>query len=183
MFCPNCGAKTLPKDKFCPNCGAPLPQSQTAETAGVQRFDQLPQPKNFREFVNRTDCCSPDVRKEIKASWFLLFLCAGVSTVYAIATGNIPIDGILLALLALWMMLTYSLASSIAANILALIEFFFGVEQTGEFQGYLVVIAAVLSLVYIIKGRKQYKNYLAHGTTASPVSEAAERRGMLDDPK
>ena len=183
MYCAHCGAEVREDEKFCQYCGSPVEQSQTVETAGVQQFDQLPPPSNFKGFVKRTDLCSPDVRKNIQGSWIMLFVCAGISIVYAIVLGFVPIDGILLALIALWMMLTYSLASSITANVVALIEFFVGIQQTGEFRGYLVVIAAIFSLVYILKGRKQYKNYLAHGTAASPLSEVAQRRSMLDDPK
>lgn len=179
MFCPKCGAILESDAKFCPTCGTPIvdtdnaaapaapaaPEAPVYAEASVQR----PAPKNLKEFV--LQFCDVKTRKEIKAAWIILYVAAGISLAYALMMKIPPIDAVILALIATWMMLTYSPASAIVALVFAVGEFVLTLATTGTVGGWLVIIAAVFAVIYIFKANKHYKNYLATGEL--PPQDAA----------
>ena len=172
MNCPYCGSEVRENEKFCQNCGAQLAQSAPSAPAPVQNEEPVYQPtytapaaentarpQNLKEFIS-SPYCTPDVNKNIKTSWIILFICAGISALVQIVGGSFPIDGILMAAIAVWLMRSKSYAAGVTACVVGLIEMIVTSIVMGRFAGFLPAIAGVYALTAVLKARKQYKAFL-----------------------
>lgn len=162
MFCPKCGAEVRPEEKFCQSCGTPLAQT-TVETQPQQpaapAAEPAARPNSFKEFIT-SPYCTPDVNKTIRASWIILFVCAGLSAIVQIAGGSFPIDGILMAAIAVWLMLSKSFAAGVTACVVGMIEMIVTSIVMQRFAGFLPALAGIYALTAVLKARKQYKAFL-----------------------
>ena len=162
MFCPKCGAEVRPEEKFCQSCGAAL-----AQTTAVNQIQQpaapaaepAPRPNSFKEFI-KSPYCTPDVNKTIRASWIILFVCAGISGIVQIIGGAFPIDGILMAAIAVWLMLSKSFAAGVTACVVGVLELVLTSITMGRLAGWLPALAGIYALTAVLKARKQYKAFL-----------------------
>lgn len=168
MNCPYCGSEVRENEKFCQSCGASLAQTpietqiqQTADPAAAP----AERPDSFKEFI-KSPYCTPDVNKTIKTSWIILFVCAGISAIVQIAGGSFPLDGILMAGIAFWLMKSKSFAAGVTACAVGVIELILTSITMGRLAGWLPAIAGVYALTAVLKARKQYKAYLASQQSA-----------------
>ncbi len=160
MNCPNCGNEVQPTEKFCRSCGSQLPENaaNTAQTAAVPADPTM----SFKAFVE-SPYCTPDVNKNIKGSWITLFVCAGLSLIVSLAGKLPPIDAILIAGIAVWLMLTKSVAAGVTAGVVGVLELVLTSIAMGKLAGYLPAIAGVYATVSVLKGSKQFKAFKANG--------------------
>ena len=162
MFCPKCGAEVRPEEKFCQSCGAALAQTpietqvqQPAATAA----EPAARPNSLKEFI-MSPYCTPDVNKTIKTSWIILFVCAVISGIVQIIGGAFPIDGILMAAIAVWLMLSKSFAAGVTACVVGVLELVLTSITMGRLAGWLPALAGIYALTAVLKARKQYKAFL-----------------------
>ena len=177
MNCPYCGSEVRENEKFCQSCGAalaqtdeaapPAPIQEAAPSAETPAFtaQQAPREMSFREFIE-SPSCTPDVNKTIKTGWIILFVCAGISAVAQIVSGALPIDGILMAGIAFWLMKSKSFAAGVTACAVGVLELILTSITMGQLAGWLPAIAGVYALTAVLKARKQYKAYLASQQSA-----------------
>ena len=106
------------------------------------------------------------MNKTIKTGWIILFVCAGISAVAQVVSGAFPIDGILMAGIAFWLMKSKSFASGVTACAVGVLELILTSITMGRLAGWLPAIAGVYALTAVLKARKQYKAYLASQQSA-----------------
>ena len=160
MFCPKCGAEVRPEEKLCQSCGTPLAQTpiETQQPA-APAAEPAPRPNSFKEFI-MSPYCTPDVNKTIRASWIILFVCAGISAIVQVAGGSFPVDGIIMAAIAVWLMLSKSFAAGVTACVVGVLELVLTSIMMGRLAGWLPALAGVYALTAVLKARKQYKAFL-----------------------
>ena len=177
MNCPYCGSEVRENEKFCQSCGAalaqtdeaapPAPIQEAAPSAETPVFtaQQAPRGMSFREFI-KSPYCTPDVNKTIRASWIILFVCAGISAIVQIAGGSFPLDGILMAGIAFWLMKSKSFAAGVTACAVGVLALILTSITMGRLAGWLPAIASVYALTAVLKAKKQYEAYLASQQSA-----------------
>ena len=157
--CPYCGSEVRENEKFCQSCGAAMdPNRAPAQQSAVPAAG----PKNYKEFV-QSALCSPDVNKNIRASWILLLVCAALSLAVALINKSLPIDALLIAAVAVWLMLSKSFPAGLTACIVGVLELVLTSISMGRLSGYFPAIAGIYALAATLKGRKEYKAYREKG--------------------
>ena len=173
MFCPNCGAEVRPEEKYCQSCGAVISQQAGTQAVEYQApayqpdayqapVYQTPAPAeklSYKDFI-KSSFCTPDVNKNIKASWILMLICGALSAAVQIVGGSFPIDGILMGGLAIWLMLSKSFPAGLVSCIVGILELVLTTIYMGQVAGWLPAIAGIYALIATLKGKKQYKAYL-----------------------
>ena len=148
MYCSNCSKEIPDGVQVCPECGA----VQTA----VEPTPKVSTRKEFFESV-----CPAKIRKEINAAAIILYVCAAITAVVQVLAGALPIDGIIIALLGLWIHLKKTKAAAIVAVVYAALSCIGNFVVSGSLGGWLILAAAIIALVYICKGDKLWKEYSA----------------------
>ena len=162
MNCPFCGNEVRENEKFCQSCGTALTQTPIetrVQQPAAPAAAPAARPSSFKEFIT-SSYCTPDVNKTIKTSWIILFVCAGISAIVQIAGGSFPIDGILMAGIAVWLMLSKSFAAGVTACVVGVLELVLTSIMMGRLAGWLPALAGVYALTAVLKARKQYKAFL-----------------------
>ena len=153
MICPHCGASIPDESVTCPYCDRSITDSLSEITPEAkEKVDR----KEFFKSV-----CSAPVRNGIKAAVIILYICAGISLFAQAAGGVLPLDAIVILALALWIRSSKSKASAIVTLVYAVINTVFILISAGTFGGWLILIAAILAIVFVIKGEKEWQAYLA----------------------
>ena len=187
MNCPYCGTEIQQTDRFCPNCGAPLAETAAAspEAPAAPPVAQEPQIfqsaglesptaestvyaapaapiESLKEFME-SSVCPQDVKKTLKTSWIMMFICAGISALGQIAGGSFPFDGILMAIIAVWLMRSKSFAAGMTACIVGFVELIVTSIVMHRFAGYLPALAGTYALTATLKAKKLFESYQAKG--------------------
>ncbi len=172
MNCPNCGNEIRPGEKFCQSCGTQLPELVNNTVPPAYRHAAAVPGKamTLKEFVESPHC-TPDVNKNIKGSWIALFVCAGLSIAVALVNGISPIDGIIIAGLAVWLLLTKSVAAGVTAGIVGIIEMVVSSIAMGQVAGYLPAIAGIYAMTSVLNGNKQFKAFKANGSSGANTTQ------------
>lgn len=152
MICPYCSREISEESAVCPYCGATLDFIAETEDPAPVKLDR-------NEFFKSG--CSEKIRKELKAVVIILYICAGLTFIIQLFSGIFPIDGIILAGLAFWIQKTKSKASAIVTLVYAILSFLLSILVLGSLSGWLILLAAILAVVYINKGEKEWKAYQA----------------------
>ena len=152
MICPKCSANIPDDSVTCAYCGSPL-------VAAPEVVEAAPVKVGREEFFKSV--CSEKVRKEIKASIIILYVCAGLTLVVELLAGIFPLDALILAGLAFWIQKSKSKASAIVAVAYSAINVIFMLVTAGQFGGWLILVAAIIALVYVLKGEKEWQEYSA----------------------
>ena len=125
----------------------------------AQQYQQPFVPKNLKEFI-KAGLCSPDIPKQIKSSWIILFIVAGISIVVAILGKTLPLDGLLIAAIAVWLLTTNSVAAGVTAGVVGILEMILTSIALESFGGWLPAIGGVYAMIATLKANKQFKAYL-----------------------
>ena len=75
-------------------------------------------------------------------------------------SGALPIDGILMAGIAFWLMKSKSFAAGVTACAVGVLEMVLTSITMGRLAGWLPAIAGVYALTATLKAKKQYEAYL-----------------------
>lgn len=116
----------------------------------------------FKDFLKFFDLKQ---KKGIMWAAILCYFCGGLTVLVAVI-GGAPlgaIDGLILIALALGMHILKNRVCAIAILVVALIEFFMALLMTGIPNGWLWVVAGVLSVYFMTKARKNYKTFQETG--------------------
>lgn len=146
MFCSNCSKEIPDGSQVCPECGAVQTASEPAPKAATRK-----------EFFSSV--CPQKIRKEINSAAIVLYICAAATAVVQIIGGILPIDGIIIAALGIWIHTRKSLAGAIIALVYAVFTCVGNYILYGTFGGWLIVLGALFALIYIVKGNKLWKEY------------------------
>lgn len=167
MNCPYCGSEIREGEQFCRSCGAPLTAASAAQQT-QQPFGTPPQepaapvtpaaPLSYKEFI-KSPLCPRDVDKNIRFSWIVMLICAVISVAAQILNGMFPADGILMAALAIWLLVSKSFAAGLTAGIVGVIEMAVTSIAMHKFAGYLPALAGVYALTATLKARNLFKEY------------------------
>ena len=162
MQCPKCNAQIPENSQFCTNCGAATGASvQNAPLQNVPLRTEPVQekPVDFKDFLTRF--APEEVRKSLRSASILAYACAGISAVANLVLGY-PlglIDVAILLGLALGMHLGKSKICAILLLIAAVVEVAYTLAITGNFGGWLWILAGVSGVMAFAKADKMYKQY------------------------
>lgn len=176
--CPSCGAACNDTEKFCGNCGhsfqeagsvssqpyAPAENAYSQPAAPVYPgFDQpvtaAPKVATKKEFMKLPE--NKKIRSELNAASIITFVCAGITLLSGVLSGNygILIDVAIMVGLGLGVMLAHSRACAIILLAYGLLNVVVGLMTNGVPSGYLIVIAGILAVIYAFKAEKLWKQY------------------------
>ena len=162
MQCPKCNAQIPENSQFCTNCGAATGASvQNTPLQNVPIRTEPVQEKavDFKDFLTRF--APEEVRKSLRSASILAYACAGISAVANLVLGY-PlglIDVAILLGLALGMHLGKSKICAILLLIAAVVEVAYTLAITGNFGGWLWILAGVSGVMTFAKADKLYKQY------------------------
>lgn len=174
-YCMNCG-KALPEDtaKFCPECGATIPSGTAEQTpAASPSLPETPQKKKRATPADAPDGLDKatfvklysDGRRNCVAASILGYFCTAMTAFVALSNfiDYIGIFALLDAAIILTLSLLIHLLRSRIAAVLLLAYSLYNVVtmliSTGEFSGWLVVVAGVLAVIGTFQSAKEWKDY------------------------
>lgn len=180
--CPYCGQPNQDSAKFCTSCGAALTE-QAPDTNTVSNSLYAEKPSytpsepiapapayapatayapavtTKKEFIQLPE--NAKLKKELKTSGILCYVCAGITLVMGLLGENyyIILDVALLVGLGLGIHLKQSKGCAIALAIYAVINMIVGLSVNGQPSGWLILLAGVYAVIYSVKLDKAWKQY------------------------
>ena len=105
------------------------------------------------------------VRKEIRAAGIICYICAGATAALSIIAGlsgggfGSMLDAIILLVLGLLVHLKYSRVAAILLAVYAIFNIVVAIIVNGTLGGWLIVLAAIFSILYTFKAEKSWQEY------------------------
>lgn len=166
MQCLQCGSQFADGMPNCPNCGMPV-TNQYAGGQGQPYMQGQPYGANVpltkKEFLKHPNMHG--TAGNISYSAIMLYVCAGISLIYGIFTGNFSV--IIDVMIVVGLAIGIQLSQSRACAILILIYSFFNMVQsqisTGHSGGKLIMIAAIYAVMATFRFKKAWKSYQKTG--------------------
>ena len=162
-YCPRCGAAVEEGSKFCVTCGEPLTVSTVPAEAIVDAPAPVYTPKaaTKKEFLKLPE--NKKMKSEINASAIICYICAGITLLVTLTSGNMfsLLDVVILLVLGLLIQLKQSRACAIILLVYSIINVVYTIISTQSFGGYLIVIAGIFAVIYTFKCEKEWKEYQA----------------------
>lgn len=162
MLCQKCNAQIPDNSQFCTNCGAAIETSVRNTPLQYVPLVTEPvqeQPVDFKDFLTRF--APEEVRKSLRSASILAYVCAGISAVANLVLGY-PlglIDVAILLGLALGMHIGKSKICAILLLVAAVAEVAYTLATTGNFGGWLWILAGVSGVMAFAKAEKMYKQF------------------------
>ncbi len=172
-YCPSCGQPCDEAQKFCNNCGAPFsgneqaPQYANAPVPTAYApapAEYAPRVTTKKEFLELPG--NQNVKREIKTSAIICYVCAGITLAAGIALDGFPsvlIDVAILVGMGLGIHLAQSRVCAVILLLYSLVNMIYSIVVIGRPAGYLVVIAGVYAVIYTFKADKLWKQYQTGG--------------------
>ena len=165
--CTQCGAFSDDSAKFCTSCGQPFgsdaSEVQPAYYAADSSISETYVPKvtTKKEFLALPE--NIQTGKMLKTSGIFCYVCAGLTLVLGLATGNYlsVVDFLILLVLGLFIHLRQSKVSAILLAVYSVINVIIGLIAFQKFQGWLIILAAVYAVTSAFKLDKAWKEYQA----------------------
>lgn len=153
-FCTTCGAQLSDTASFCTSCG-------TAVSAPVNRNI------SFKEYMATQ--AEPTHLKNIKSSAIVCYVCLAISLI-SVILGNLLgiIDILVLGGLTLGMHIGKSKGCAIALLVCSVLSTLITLISTGQFMGWLWIIASGWAVISFNKLTKEYKAFQA-GEKTNPA--------------
>ena len=146
-YCTTCGAQLSDEASFCTSCGA-------TQASPVNRNI------SFKEYM--ATHAEPTHLKNIKSSAIVCYICLAVSLIFVIL-GNLLgiIDILVLGGLTLGMHIGKSKGCAIALLVCSVLSTLIALISTGQFTGWLWIIASGWAVISFTKLTKEYKAFQA----------------------
>ena len=158
MKCPTCGTEIQPGQQFCPSCGA----KQAAGQAWGNPYAGAAAAENRN--ISKSEFCrsyAPDkMRKNIRASAILCYITAAITAVFAILFNPFMfLDVIIVLVLGLLIHLKQSRVCAVLLLAYSLFNCVVMMMSTGQFSGWLVILAGVFAVIYTFQAEKAYQEF------------------------
>jgi len=168
-YCAHCGESLVPGSKFCSGCGRPVGQN-TASNRNTDSWNNSYQPPveiqpPYQELVAqsmtkkefRKSCTNEKYRKELKSSAIAMYILTAINVLVAIGTNPAAlIDAAIYLALALGMHLGKSKACAVGVLIYAIFCIVVTLATTGNFGGWLWILAAISGIKAFGAADKEY---------------------------
>ena len=118
-------------------------------------------PSNLKEFVERFE--DETTKKTMKSASIILYVFAAINLVFALISGTLPLDAIILAGLGYWYSRTYSNKCAIALLAYAVLSMVLSLVYNGELSGWLILILGLLVFSRTQKAQKAFDEYQRNG--------------------
>ncbi|MBQ8831426.1 MAG: zinc-ribbon domain-containing protein [Oscillospiraceae bacterium] len=151
--------------KFCTTCGAQLPDDATYCTScGASLAAPVNRNISFKEYIGTY--AEPTLVKNIKSSAIVCYVCLAISLIFAILYNYLGlIDVVVLGGLTLGMHLGKSKACAIALLVCSILSTLIALVSTGQFSGWLWIVASGWAVTSFSKLTKAYKAFQAGEAT------------------
>ena len=163
--CTHCGAWSDDSAKFCTSCGQPFGSEaleiQPAYTGTDESIDTAYAPKvaTKKEFIDLPE--NAPNKKMLKTSGILCYICAGLTLILGLATGNYLsiVDFLILLVLGIFIHLKQSRTAAILLAVYAVINVIIGLIAFHKFQGWLIILAGIYAVSSAFRLDKAWKEY------------------------
>lgn len=158
MKCPSCRAEIQPGQPFCQYCGAKQPANQPwgnpYASAAPAENRNISKSEFFRSFA-------PDkMRKNIRASAILCYVSAAITAVLAVMFNPFMfLDVIIVLALGLLIHLRQSRVCAVLLLAYSLFNCVAMLLSTGQFSGWLIILAGVFAVIYTFQLEKAYQEF------------------------
>lgn len=158
MYCKNCGAELKSELMACPFCG----QAMSEEMNQNQQILYSGEALTKREFLNlpAMKTCKNNIYSCSIGLYVLGVINIGVQVFFK----NLPISGIILILLGLWLQLGISRAGAITCTMFAILNSAVMYMNTGRPGGWLIIVIAIGALKSTYEYKKAWDQYKLDGS-------------------
>lgn len=158
MKCPTCGTEVQPGQQFCAFCGAKLLADQAwgnpyANAAAVENRN-ISKAEFYRSHASDKMC------KNIRASAILCYVSAAITAIFAIMFNPFMfLDVIIVLVLGLFIHLKQSRVCAVLLLAYSLFNCVVMLLSTGQFSGWLIILAGVFAVIYTFQLEKAYQEF------------------------
>ena len=133
-------------------------------------------PKNAKQFIKQMSHIQEykNIRTEINVCGILFYVFAAATIALSLlvkSSGAGLVDAFILVGFGLWIQLGYSRVGSIIALVYSILNMIYMTVSTGKLGGYLILIAAVCSVIYTFKAAKAFKQYKESAAVLPPQQQ------------
>lgn len=190
MICPVCGKEIADGSAICPICGVALaaPQNPVPNAApqyAPQQYAAQPyaapqnpavMPKNAKQFIKQMSHIPEykNIGTAINVCGILFYVFAAATIALSLlvkSSGAGLVDAFILVGFGLWIQLGYSRVGSIISLVYSILNMIYMTVSTGKLSGYLILIAAVGSVIYTFKAAKAFKQYKESAAVLPPQQQ------------
>lgn len=178
---PNAAPQYAPQQNPVPDAAPQYaPQQYAAQPYAAPQY-AAPQnpavmPKNAKQFIKQMSHIQEykNIRTEINVCGILFYVFAAATIALSLlvkSSGAGLVDAFILVGFGLWIQLGYSRVGSIIALVYSILNMIYMTVSTGKLGGYLILIAAVCSVIYTFKAAKAFKQYKESAAVLPPQQQ------------
>ena len=178
---PDAAPQYAPQQNSAPNAAPQYaPQQYAAQPYAAPQY-AAPQnpavmPKNAKQFIKQMSHIQEykNIRTEINVCGILFYVFAAATIALSLlvkSSGAGLVDAFILVGFGLWIQLGYSRVGSIIALVYSILNMIYMTLSTGKLGGYLILIAAVCSVIYTFKAAKAFKQYKESAAVLPPQQQ------------
>lgn len=178
---PDAAPQYAPQQNPVPNAAPQYaPQQYAAQPYAAPQY-AAPQnpavmPKNAKQFIKQMSHIQEykNIRTEINVCGILFYVFAAATIALSLlvkSSGAGLVDAFILVGFGLWIQLGYSRVGSIISLVYSILNMIYMTVSTGKLGGYLILIAAVCSVIYTFKAAKAFKQYKESAAVLPPQQQ------------
>lgn len=178
---PNAAPQYAPQQNPVPDAAPQYaPQQYAAQPYAAPQY-AAPQnpavmPKNAKQFIKQMSHIQEykNIRTEINVCGILFYVFAAATIALSLlvkSSGAGLVDAFILVGFGLWIQLGYSRVGSIISLVYSILNMIYMTVSTGKLGGYLILIAAVCSVIYTFKAAKAFKQYKESAAVLPPQQQ------------
>lgn len=178
---PNAAPQYAPQQNPVPDAAPQYaPQQYAAQPYAAPQY-AAPQnpavmPKNAKQFIKQMSHIQEykNIGTEINVCGILFYVFAAATIALSLlvkSSGAGLVDAFILVGFGLWIQLGYSRVGSIISLVYSILNMIYMTVSTGKLGGYLILIAAVCSVIYTFKAAKAFKQYKESAAVLPPQQQ------------
>lgn len=174
---PNAAPQYAPQQNPVPNAAPQYaPQQYAAQPYAAAPQNPAVMPKNAKQFIKQMSHIQEykNIRTEINVCGILFYVFAAATIALSLlvkSSGAGLVDAFILVGFGLWIQLGYSRVGSIISLVYSILNMIYMTVSTGKLGGYLILIAAVCSVIYTFKAAKAFKQYKESAAVLPPQQQ------------